>query len=364
MYRDTTESTERRISAMREKLKASELEGILIGSNTNRRWLSGFTGSAGWLLITAEKAVLATDFRYWEQAQSQAPVYDLFRIKGMRTNFWSEFLESAQASRIGIESNYITLAQFERLEALDAYEWKPVEDYVEQLRSIKSESEIAAIREAAAITDQAMHQVNELAQPGMSENELAWALERLMRESGASGMAFPIIVASGPNGARAHHEPGDRILEEGDTVVVDMGTELNGYNSDLTRSFFIGARPSKKFEQVYNIVLKAQTAALQRMRSGLSGKEIDSLARDVIEEAGFGNDFGHSLGHGIGLDVHEEPRLSQFAENGIIPAGAVVTVEPGIYLSNWGGIRIEDLVLVHESGIEILSQCPKNPIIG
>jgi Xaa-Pro aminopeptidase len=364
MHRDTTETITRRISAIREKLQDSELEGILIGSGTNRRWLSGFNGSAGWLLITPEKAILATDFRYWQQAQSQAPVYDLFRIKGMRTEFWSEYLELARASRIGIESNYITLAQFERLEKLDAYEWEPVEDFVEPLRIIKSESETAAIREAAAITDQAMHQVNELARPGMSEKELAWALERLMRELGASGMAFPIIVASGPNGARAHHRPGNRILKEGDTVVVDMGAELGGYNSDLTRSFFIGTRPSDKFEQVYNIVLKAQTTALQRMRSGLSGKEIDSLARDVIEEAGFGNDFGHSLGHGIGLDVHEEPRLSQYAENGIIPTGAVVTVEPGIYLNNWGGIRIEDLVLVHESGIELLSHCPKNPIVG
>jgi Xaa-Pro aminopeptidase len=363
MYKDTAEPIERRISALRNKLQASGLEGILIGSSTNRRWLSGFNGSAGWLLISPEKAILATDFRYWEQAQSQAPVYDLFRIKGLRTEFWSDFLELAQASRIGIESNYITLAQFERLEGLDAYEWEPVEDYVEQLRSIKSDSEIAAIREAAAITDLAMHQVNELAQPGMSEIELAWTLEKLMRDSGASGMAFPIIVASGPNGARAHHEPGDRILKEGDTVVIDMGAELNGYNSDLTRSFYIGAWPSDRFEQVYDVVLKAQTAALQRIRSGLSGKEIDSLARDVIKEAGFGNDFGHSLGHGIGLDVHEEPRLSQFAENGIIPAGAVVTVEPGIYLNNWGGIRIEDLVLVHDSRIEILSQCPKNPII-
>jgi Xaa-Pro aminopeptidase len=364
LYKNTEEPTERRISALRDKLQVSGLEGIIIGSSTNRRWLSGFNGSAGWLLITLEKAILATDFRYWEQAQSQSPVYDIFRIKGMHTEFWSEFLEIAHVSRIGMESNYITLAQFEHLERLEAYEWVPLEGYVEQLRCIKSASEIAAIREAAAITDLAMSQVNELAQPGMSENELAWTLERLMRDSGASGMAFPVIVASGPNGARAHHEPGDRLLKEGDAVVVDMGAELNGYNSDLTRSFFVGAQPSNKFEQVYNIVLKAQTVALQKMQSGMSGKEVDSLARDVIKEAGFGNDFGHSLGHGIGLDVHEEPRLSQFAENGMIPAGAVVTVEPGIYLNNWGGIRIEDLVLVRESGIELLSQCPKNPIIG
>lgn len=364
MHRDATKSIQRRIFAMREKLQGSELEGILVGSNANRRWLSDFNGSAGWLLITAEKAILATDFRYWEQAQNQAPDYDLFRIKGMQTEFWPEFLESAQVFRIGIESNYITLAQYERLEALDAYDWEPVEDFVEHLRNVKSESEIAAIREAAAITDQAMHQVNDLAQLGMSEKELAWELERFMRESGASGMAFPIIVASGPNGARAHHEPGDRILKEGDAIVVDMGAELNGYNSDLTRSFFLGARPSEKFEQVYGIVLKAHSAALEKMRAGLSGKEIDSLARNVIEAAGFGNDFGHSLGHGVGLDVHEGPRLSQYSENGKVPAGAVVTVEPGIYLNNWGGIRIEDLVLVRESGIDLLSRCPKNPIIG
>jgi Xaa-Pro aminopeptidase len=199
----------------------------------------------------------------------------------------------------------------------------------------------------------------------MSEKQVAWELEKIMREAGADSMAFPVIVASGPNGAFAHHSSSDRKLKVGDPIIVDMGASLNGYQSDLTRTFYLGNEPDEKFWEIYNIVHEAQKAALNEIKAGKSGKAIDQAARDHIKQAGYEKAFGHGLGHGVGLDIHEGPRLSQTAENDPpLPAGAVVTVEPGIYLESWGGVRIEDLVMVTESGVELLSRCSKNPIIA
>jgi Xaa-Pro aminopeptidase len=233
---------------------------------------------------------------------------------------------------------------------------------VEALREVKAEEEIELIRRAAAITDAAMEQVPTLARVGIDERELAWQLERRMREAGADEMAFPVKVAGGPNAARPHHSPGDRPLQVGDTIIVDMGAAVGGYRSDLTRSFHLGADPGQKFWEVYNLTLQAQKTALAEMRAGMSGREIDGLARSVIEAGGYGDDFGHSLGHGVGLEIHEGPRLGRTTDEAA-PAGAVVTVEPGIYLPGWGGIRIEDLVLLTAEGAETISACPKTPII-
>jgi Xaa-Pro aminopeptidase len=208
-----------------------------------------------------------------------------------------------------------------------------------------------------------MAQVPAIVRPGMSEASLAWELEKRMREAGAQGMAFDIIVAAGPNGAMAHHTPGKRRLESGDCMIVDMGAKLDGYHSDLTRTFHLGAEPSEQFLQIYGTVLRAQEAAILHMRSGMTGKAIDSLARELITEAGFGDASGQSLGHGVGLDIHEEPYLSSRSEDDPVPSGAVVSVEPGIYLTGWGGVRIEDLVLLSAQGAEPISRCPKDPII-
>jgi len=235
---------------------------------------------------------------------------------------------------------------------------------LEPLRAIKTQEEIEAIKKAAAVADIVMSQVNEVARPGISENEMAWLLEKAMRDAGADGVAFPIIVAAGRNAAMAHHSPGEKRLEQGDSLIVDLGALLNGYRSDLTRSFYLGGQPDEQFQHVYDLVLEAQETALRHMKAGMSGKDIDSLARDIIEAGGFGEAFGHSLGHGIGLDVHEGPRLSQLANDAPIPSGSVVTIEPGIYLPDWGGVRIEDLVFVTETGIEILSKSPKLPALG
>jgi Xaa-Pro aminopeptidase len=184
-----------------------------------------------------------------------------------------------------------------------------------------------------------------------------------MHEAGADSMAFPVIVASGPNGAMAHHTPGDRKLKEGDAIIVDMGAAIGGYNSDLTRSFLLGNEDQPRFREVYDLVLMSQESALKGIKPGITGRSADRLARDVIEDGGFGTEFGHSLGHGIGLEVHENPRLSHTGKTKKLPVGSVVTIEPGIYIRDWGGIRIEDLALITETGNELLSHCPKNPIV-
>lgn len=356
-----------RLDAVREQFSMWAVDSLLITSAENVRWLSGFTGSSCTILLTPERAFLGTDFRYWEQALQQAPAFELVRMgRGAGFPTLKDMTVEAGVSRVGIEAGKVSLALFRGWQALtadlDQVSFIQLDTTLEPLREIKTAAEIEAIRRAAAITDQAMAQVNEIARPGMTERELAWELEKLMREGGADGLAFEIIVASGQNAALAHHHPGERPIQAGDPLVIDMGAKLSGYHSDLTRSFFMGENPDDQFWHVYNLVLTAQQNALVEMRAGMTGREIDALARDVIEDAGQGENFGHSLGHGVGLFIHETPTLSSLSETPV-PAGVVVTVEPGVYLPGWGGVRIEDLVLLGENGPEFLSHCPKNPII-
>jgi Xaa-Pro aminopeptidase len=339
------------------------VDGLLIGSAANRKWLSNFSGSAGWLLITGQLALLGTDSRYWEQAKDQAPAFELFEFRGSPAEALRKFVSTTSATKIGVEARHITLNQFDMLSMVPEIDWVQVKDSLESLRQIKNSKEIRQIETAAAITDSVMSQVNELVKPGMSERQLAWELERQLRENGADKLAFPIIVASGTNGARAHHEPGDRTFAVGDSIIIDMGAKLDGYCSDLTRTFYLGDQPDDRFQELYYLVQAANEAAMNKLQAGKTGKEIDTVARDVIESAGYGQAFGHSLGHGLGLEVHELPRLSQLADDDPLSADVVVTVEPGVYLPDWGGVRIEDLVRVTDTGVELLSKCPKNPII-
>lgn len=361
---DNGDLTAGRLAAVRRQMDGWEVESVLVGSSANRRWLSGFAGSAGWLLITRQKAWLGTDFRYWEQASHQAPAFELARFKGRSDEALAQFIREEALSPVGIEAEHLTVSGYDKLQKIEGITWTKLGQSVESLREVKSAEELAAIRAAAAIADLAMARVNDLVQPGMTERELAWELEKIMRQAGADALAFPIIVASGPNGALAHHRPGDRRLQTGDAIVVDMGAALDGYMSDLTRTFHLGGQPDEQFWHVYNLVLQAQTAALEKAGPGMTGKEVDALARDVIAAAGHGDEFGHSLGHGVGLEVHEGPRFSYLADEEKMPAGAVVTVEPGIYQPGWGGVRIEDLILLTETGVELLSHCPKQPVIS
>lgn len=339
------------------------VEGVLITSATNRRWLSGFTGSAGSLLVTSEKAILSTDSRYWEQATQQASAFDIFRHRNEKEDTLT-FLKQGGIKKIGFEARHMTVYELEELKRLEGFEWIPLETTCEELRGTKKPVEIEAIRVAAGITDQTVEQFKRLARPGVTERQLAWELEKFMREAGAERPAFDIIIASGPNSALPHHQPGERALEIGDAIVVDLGAQVNGYKSDLTRTFFLGPTMDARFEEVYNIVLQAQTAAVDGLYAGIDGKAADALARDIIVSAGFGDKFGHGTGHGVGLDIHEWPRLSRHSDKVILPEDSVVTVEPGIYLPGWGGIRLEDLVRVTPAGPEVLSLAPKLPIIA
>lgn len=352
-----------RLTAVRQKLTQWNVDAVLITGASNRRWLSGFTGTNCQLLITPENAWLATDFRYYERARQEAPLFELFQHRRTRQD-GRRFFKQAGVQRIGLEAHDVTLAQAKELRSLrTGIQWVPLAETVEPLRAVKTPEEIEKLRAAAAITDKAMARVNHLARPGISEKELAWALEKQMREDGADGLAFPVIVASGPNSALPHHQTGERRLQAGDVIIVDMGAELDGYKSDMTRTFFLG-EPDAKFWEIYNLVLAAHKAVFDQLRPGMTLRQVDAIARDLITAAGYGSQFGHGLGHGVGLDIHEAPFFSQRAPaEARIQAGMAVTIEPGVYLPGWGGVRIEDFALVTKNGLERISHCPKTAVI-
>jgi Xaa-Pro aminopeptidase len=351
-----------RLNQVREQLERWRVDGLLITSPANRRWLSGFTGSAGQLLVTADRAFLSTDFRYWTQAEEQSPHFELYRDERKKEDV-ATFLERGGATRIGFEAAHVTVLEAGKLKRAGDYHWRALATTLEPLRAVKSAEEAAKIRAAAAITDRAATEFPRLARPGLSEAAVAWEVESFMRRAGADRPAFDVIVASGPNSAKPHHHPGDRLLQAGDIIILDLGAELDGYKSDLTRTFYLGATAEDAFWDIYHVVEQAHAAAIGGIRGGVRGLAVDALARDVIIAAGHGDHFGHGTGHAVGLDIHESPRFSKQAEKDVIPTGAVMTVEPGIYLADYGGVRIEDLVLVTAGGCEFLSAAPKTPLI-
>ncbi|MBK9054332.1 MAG: aminopeptidase P family protein [Chloroflexi bacterium] len=352
-----------RLAVVRTMLEEWQVDGLLVTSPANRRWLSGFTGSAGKLLITADKALLATDFRYWTQAAAEAHQFTLYKQVSSQEDA-DAFIRSAGAVTIGLEALHTTLNEMNKNRRIEGINWKQIGGDLEELRQVKSEEELKAIRAAARITDLTMSQFPKLARPGLTERQLAWELEKFMREAGAESLSFPVIVSSGPNAAKPHHRWSERAVQIGDPIIVDMGAVIDGYGSDLTRTFHLGGEPNQKFWDVYSVVDEAQRRALTQMEPGMLCREVDALARDVIAAAGYKEQFGHGLGHGVGLAGHEKPQLSSLApDSAILLEGVVVTVEPGIYIEGWGGVRIEDLVLTTAEGVEFLSQCPKTPVI-
>jgi Xaa-Pro aminopeptidase len=354
--------SEIRINNLRAKLESLALDGMFVYQAENRKYLSGFDGSSGYLLVTAADAVLATDFRYVEQAQGQVAGCHVRRIDGPVKNWFPGLVSDARVSRLGVEAGHVTLADFERYKTvLDAAgiktELVPVTDVVENLRMIKDKDEIKAIEAAARLTDEALTHVGEhFLRPGVSEIKIAWELEKYIRESGAE-LAFPIIVAGGPASAMAHAHPTDRPLQVKEPVVIDMGAKLHGYCADLTRTFWL-CDVNTHFIELYRIVLQAQRAAIEGINAGMTGAEADKLARDYIAEAGYGEAFGHSLGHGFGMVVHENPRLGQNSTE-VLTDGMVFTIEPGIYISGWGGIRIEDDAVLENGKVRLLTSSPK-----
>ena len=359
-----------RLQNLRDSLKEKKLDGLLVSSPENRRYISGFTGSAGYLLITQDDAVLATDFRYIEQAGHQAPEFRVRRIGG-DYDWFPQLLTETGVRKLGFESDDMSVALYQRLtqtmkESAELGNKKvrlvSTTGTVEALRSRKDQDEMQLLQRAIDIADKAMDAVTSTIEAGQTEREVAWRLEVAMRELGADSLSFDIIVGSGPNSALPHYLAGDRVIQEGEPVIIDMGARYQGYCSDLTRTILVGT-PDDTYRRVYDIVLGAQLTAIATIQAGMTGGEADGLARKVIEEAGHGENFGHGLGHGVGLAVHEQPRLGPNAE-GILKEEMVFTIEPGIYLSDWGGVRIEDVVVLEKTGARTLSKAIKLDRMG
>lgn len=353
--------TQTRTDRLRERLEDLDSDAILVTGATNRRYLSGFTGTAGVLLIAPANCCLITDSRYTEQARGQAKGFDVIEDSDTLGRI-AAWVAEYSIGRLGIEIEHTSLKQHEELIAcLASLENPPdivrLEDVIETQRVVKNGAELAAIREAVRLADDIMAWAGKSLRVGVSERELAMDLEYRMRQVGGDGPAFPTIVASGVNAAMAHHEPSEEKIVAGVPIVIDLGVRLDGYCSDITRTFILGS-PDDVFREVYAIVLEAQLAVETGMRSGMTGCEADNLARNVIAGANYAANFGHGTGHGVGLEIHEAPRLSPKGEN-VLMAGAVTSVEPGIYLQGWGGVRIEDLVVIREDGVEVLTQATK-----
>lgn len=348
-----------RLITLREKLAEADLDALIVSQPENRRYLSGFTGSAGVLIISQQKAFLATDFRYYTQATEQAPAFELAKVGYKLTDHLTDLLAQAGAKRVGFESEHLTVAELERWrEATPHVEWLPTSNLVEALRAVKSPEEIEKIRAAVQVADQAFARVSQQFRPGMTERDVAWMIRAELHALGADGVAFETIVAAGPNGAKPHYRWAAREIPAGVPIVIDMGAAVDGYHSDMTRTVIIG-EPDARFREIYSLVLEAQEKAEARIRAGMNGVEADAIAREVIEAAGHADHFGHGLGHGVGLAVHEAPKLSFTATEDPLKPNMVVTIEPGVYLPEWGGVRIEDMGVIKEDGLEILTQTPK-----
>ncbi len=355
-----------RLARLRELMASRDLDGMLITQPENRRYLSGFTGSAGTLIITPEQQAIATDFRYYLQVQAQCPDWDLVQAT---PDFEGKMLDVLRdlglgGRSVGFEASYISVDQLHSWErALKGHvRLTNVVRMVENMRLSKDEEELQAIRRAVTLADEALAHIYDWVQPGMTERQVAWELESTMRTRGAAGISFEVVVASGPNGASPHSRAADRVIQAGEPVVMDLGCVVDDYCSDVTRTVCLGEPKDGKYTELWHLVLRAQERAEAGVKAGITGVDGDGLARDIITESGYGEFFGHGLGHGVGLAVHEAPRLS-FTYPGQIPSGAVITVEPGIYLPDWGGVRLEDMVLVREDGVEVLTGAAKVPVL-
>lgn len=346
------------LQKLRAKLSEKELDAIIITQAENRRYLSGFHGTAGYLIITQNQAILATDFRYIEQAKTEAPDFKIHRIIRGVKDWLPALANELQIKRLGFEGENVTYnlhRQIHRI--LKNIKLVSLYDFVEQIRAIKTPEEIEFIAKASAITDAAFESVEQIIKAGMTEKQVAWELEKTMRQNGSESIPFDVIVGSGPNAALPHAKPTDRVINDGEAIVIDMGAKYRGYASDLTRTICVG-EANDKFKEIYNTVLKAQQKAIVKVRQGMTGKAADAIARKVIEKAGYGEVFGHSLGHGVGLQEHELPYLSPNSKERLVD-GMVFTIEPGIYLEGWGGIRIEDTVLMENGIVKLLTKARK-----
>ncbi|MEA2147059.1 MAG: Xaa-Pro aminopeptidase [Solirubrobacteraceae bacterium] len=345
------------------RLPEFEVDLMVVSDLTNVRYLTGYTGSNGLVLIGGGRRDFLTDFRYVEQAAAEVEAgFERHTVSLDLLEATVELIEAAAANgtpRVGFEDEHMTVKQYDRLSDKlgDRAALVGVSGVVEGLRRVKDAEEIARIAAAAEMADAALRRVVGEGLEGRTERDVALALESDMRRRGASRPSFDTIVAAGPNGALPHAKPRDVDIRRGDLVVIDWGGVLDGYCSDCTRTFSIG-EPSPEAREVYELVLEAQLAGLHAVRAGVGGRAVDDTARAIIDDAGHGEHFGHGLGHGVGIEVHEAPRLSQRSHDELVP-GNIVTVEPGVYLPGKFGVRIEDLVAVTDQGCDVLTSLSK-----
>ena len=350
------------LNQLKNYLVVNNHDAVLITSQYNRRYFSGFTGSSAYLLVSKDAAFLLTDFRYIEQAQAQALGYEVidYTKSGLMDTIDRMMIQN-DLEEICYEDLHMTVSDYSNYTAeLAAYNFYPLGDALENIRKIKNDNELKQLATAAKIADKAFAHILTFIQAGMTERDVALELEFYMKKQGASDLSFETIVASGLRSSLPHGVASDKVIEEGDFVTMDFGCIYEGYCSDMTRTIVVGSA-SEDQKKVYNTVLAAQKAALEVIRAGKSGEDVDKVARDLIYEAGYEGYFGHGLGHSVGLEVHEMPRLSPKGTE-ILRPNMMATIEPGIYIPDFGGVRIEDLVVVTETGHRNLTSSPKELI--
>ncbi|EMF0464328.1 aminopeptidase P family protein [Enterococcus hirae] len=350
-----------RVEKLRKKMQEENLDSFLITSPYNLRYLTNFTGTTGLAVITLEKAFFITDFRYTEQAAAQAQGFEIIKNVGPIFEEVADLVQKEGLRELGFEETTVSFLEYSVLEEIIDAQLIPISGMIEELREIKDEEEIAIIEKACSIADLAYDHILKMIQPGMTEIEVANQLDFYMRSIGASGVSFETIVASGLRSAMPHGVASKKIIEQGDLITIDFGCYYEGYVSDMTRTFAIGD-PGEQLKEIYQIVLEAQLAVLEVAKPGVTGKQLDAVARDYITKHGYGEAFGHSTGHGIGLEIHEGPNVSVRAEKQFVP-GNIITDEPGIYLPGIGGVRIEDDLLITSDGNRVLTHSPKELII-
>jgi Xaa-Pro aminopeptidase len=360
-----------RVERLRQRMAEFGVDALMITQDVSRYYLSGFYAHddgldiAGQLLVGSDRMLLVTDGRYTEQAAREAPGLPLVVRQGEFGPILAETIRQQDWQTVGFQSEWVSVASYQSVldEGKGAFALKALREVVEPLREFKDEEEIERIRQAQQITDETFVHLQGWLRPGLTEQEVAAEILRFMLARGAEALAFPSIVASGPNAALPHAIPTGRKLEEGEPITIDMGARYQGYCSDMTRTICLG-EPDAKLREMYEVVLRAQLACEEGLRAGITGQDADALARTAIEQAGYGEYYVHGTGHGVGLEIHENPRMGRLRSEAPLGAGAVVTIEPGIYIPGWGGVRIEDMGVITPTGLKILTQSPKELVMN
>jgi len=349
-----------RLDSFRKLLKPNNIDAMLITNSLNRRYLSGFDGSSGVLLIGHDQAYLVTDFRYIEQAKEQAAQFAVERWQDDLIKSLVPLIEKAGWTKLGFESKDAVYATYQEMAEKLPVDMIPLEDVVENLRMVKSDQELKVLSQGAQILDQAFDYICSIIKPGMMERDLALELEIYLLRQGAEETSFRFIVASGERGAMPHGLASTKVMKKGELVTIDFGAVFDSYATDMTRTLSLG-KADQRQREIYNLVREGQQKAADAVKPGLKGSELDAVARNLFDQAGYAQYFGHGLGHGVGLETHELPVLNSKSKT-ILQPGMVITIEPGIYIPGWGGVRIEDMVAVTDRGGDVLTKSAKQLI--